>query len=200
MNGPVQILLDLIGKCCKRDRLNAEVKQTFNRCSAFGKVPVSLGTMSPKFEADLSIREDIAKPQGSPDTPTASMVNERLAKINYRVGRLTPSSHGAQELLMLFVMRISKALYSECRAKEEWWTRVHRYADLAVLLSEPVLDGHHEQHFERIFKPANKINPQWYTKLKLIKNCTLLYCPGSNDTTEPVHDQDCTCNVMKRAS
>ena len=137
VNAPVQILLGLIERCCKKDGLKDHVKQPFNRCSTFGEVLVSLETMFPKFESDLSIREEIAKLQGLPDRPTTSRVNELLGKIDCRMGRLTPGSYGADELLLWLVRKIPKALWSECRAMEERRTRVHTSTDLALLPTSP---------------------------------------------------------------
>ena len=67
-------------------------------------------------------------------------MNGLLGKIDHHVGRLTPGSYGADELQLWLVRKIPKALWSECRATEERRTRVHTYADLALLLTKLALD------------------------------------------------------------
>ena len=118
--------------------------------------------------------------------------------MDYHVGRLTPGSYGADDLLLWLVTKIPKALWAECWSTEKRRTRVHTYADLALLLTELALDRQQEIHFEGIFKLANDSNPQRFThkqnaQLKLIKNCSLFYCQGHDDNGEPIHAEDCTC-------
>ena len=41
VNAPVQIVLDLIEKCCNKVSLEDQIKQTLTRCSTFGAVLVA---------------------------------------------------------------------------------------------------------------------------------------------------------------
>ena len=45
VNAPMQLLPDLIDRCCKKDWLKAQVKQISNCCSTPGEVRASLGNM-----------------------------------------------------------------------------------------------------------------------------------------------------------
>ena len=94
-------------------------KQTFTRCGIFGEVLVALETIYPKFESDLSVREEIAKLPSLPDKSTTSRVKELLGKTDYHVGRLTPGSYGADDLLLWLVKKIPKTPLAECRSTEE---------------------------------------------------------------------------------
>ena len=91
-----------------------------------------------------------------------------------------------------------KMLWGKCRSTEERRTRVHTYADLALILKELALDCQQEIQFDGICKLANDSNPQTVThkqnaQLKLIKNCSLFYNRGHGDNGDPIHAEDCTC-------
>ena len=92
VNAPVNILLELIDKCCKKSWRKNMVKQILTGCSTFGEVVVALETMYLKFELNLKVHEEIAKLPSLPEEPTTCSVMEPLVKMDYHVGRLTPSS------------------------------------------------------------------------------------------------------------
>ena len=141
-----RVKCDLLLQCCKTTYLEKQVKQIVTKSATLADVLVALERQYPSYETDVSIRAGIQNLAAPPNNPKPARISELLADLDHRVGRLTPSSYGSDELLFWLVAKLPREVWDECRATAERKARSLTYEDLSVLLLELALGKESDQH------------------------------------------------------
>ena len=143
-----RVKCDMLLQCCKTKYLEKLVKQMVTKSATFAEVLVALQRQYPSYEKDLSIRTEIQNLGMLPNNPKAAHITELLADLDHWVERLTPGSHGSEELLFWLVAKIPTSVRDECRATAERKARTFTYEDLSVLHLELALEKESDQHLD----------------------------------------------------
>ena len=98
-----RVKCDLLLQCCKTKYLEKQVKHIVTKSATSADVLVALERQYPTYETDLSIRAEIQNLAVLPNNPKPARISEQLADLDHWVGRLTPGSHGSNELLFWLV-------------------------------------------------------------------------------------------------
>ena len=141
-----RVKCDLLLQCCKTKYLEKQVKQIVTKSATFAGVLVALERQYPTYETHLSIRAEIQNLAVLPKNPKPTRISELLADLDHWVGRLSPGSHGSDELLCWLVAKLPREQWGECRATAERKARALTYRDLSVLLLELALEKESDQH------------------------------------------------------
>ena len=136
----------LLLQCCNTKYLQKQVKQILTKSAPFADVLVALERQYPSQETNLSIRAQIQNLGALPNNPKPAGISELLADLDHWVRRLTPSSHGSDELLFRLVAKLQREVWDECQATAECKARALTYEDLSVLLLELALEKESDQH------------------------------------------------------
>ena len=141
-----RVKCDLLLQCCKTKYVEKQLKHIMRTSAIFADVLVALERQYLSYETNLSIRTEIQNVAVLPNNPKPTQISELLAHLDHWVGRLTPGSHGSDELLFWWVAKIPRDVWDEYRAAAERKARALTYEDLSVLLLELALEKESNQH------------------------------------------------------
>ena len=198
-----RVRCDLLMSCCRTKFLTKEVGQIIHRARSFAEVLIELECQYPSYETDLSLREEILNINALPENPKASRMSELPGVLDHYVGRLTPGSYGADELLFWLTGKLREAVWKECRATPESKARTLTYEDLSVLILELALEREADAHIDAYRpggrhqrgggRPGGPTHKHSHANTKNAKfMSTLFYCASSDTNEEPIDADDCT--------
>ena len=123
----------LLLQCCKTKYWEKQVRQIVTKSATFAELLVALERQYPSHETNLSILTEIQSLAVLRNYPKAARISELLAHLDHWVGRLTPGSHGINDLLFWLVAIIPRHVWDECQGTAERKARTLIYEDLSFL-------------------------------------------------------------------
>ena len=141
-----RVKCDLLLQCYKTKYLKKQVKQILTKSATFAKLLVALERQYPSYKIDLSMRAEIQNLAVLPNNPKPARISELHADLDHWVGRLTPGSHGSNELPFWLMAKRPREVWDECRATAERKARALTDEDLSVVLLELALGKESDRH------------------------------------------------------